>query len=89
MSTSSSRSASSSRSPSHAAVVKSERPCKITAKADELDAYMEKLYDDDVESKLDGAKMILQLAEFAGNIEALVQNESLMVRAAACRVSWG
>ncbi|KAG6611436.1 Kinesin-associated protein [Phytophthora cinnamomi] len=70
--------ASSSRGPSHAAVVKSERPRKITAKADELDAYMEKLYDDDVESKLDGAKMILQLAEFAGNIEALVQNESLM-----------
>ncbi|KAE9359169.1 Kinesin-associated protein 3 [Phytophthora fragariae] len=69
---------SSSRGPSHAAVGKSERPRKITAKADELDAYMEKLYDDDVESKLDGAKMILQLAEFAGNIEALVQNESLM-----------
>ncbi|POM70749.1 Kinesin-associated protein [Phytophthora palmivora] len=68
---------SSSRGPSHAAVVK-EKPRKITAKADELDIYMEKLYDDDVESKLDGAKMILQLAEFAGNIEALVQNESLM-----------
>ncbi|RLN50796.1 hypothetical protein BBJ28_00013869 [Nothophytophthora sp. Chile5] len=51
---------------------------KVSAKADELDAYMEKLYDDDVESKLEGAKMILQLAEFAGNIEALVQNEALM-----------
>ncbi|KAH7476436.1 Kinesin-associated protein 3 [Phytophthora ramorum] len=72
-------SSSRSRGPTHAAVTaKSERPRKITAKADELDAYMEKLYDDDVESKLDGAKMILQLAEFAGNIEALVQNESLM-----------
>ncbi|GMF15723.1 unnamed protein product [Phytophthora lilii] len=71
----------SSRGPSHAAVAKSERPRKITAKADELDAYMEKLYDDDVESKLEGAKMILQLAEFAGNIEGLVQNEALMVRA--------
>ncbi|GMF42958.1 unnamed protein product [Phytophthora fragariaefolia] len=77
---------SSSRGPSHAVVAKSERPRKITAKADELDAYMEKLYDDDVESKLDGAKMILQLAEFAGNIEALVQNESLMV-CAACNVT--
>jgi hypothetical protein len=72
---------SSSRGPSHASVGKSERPRKITAKADELDSYMEKLYDDDVESKLEGAKMILQLAEFAGNIEALVQNEALMVRA--------
>ncbi|OWZ19116.1 Kinesin [Phytophthora megakarya] len=67
----------SSRGPSQTAVAK-DKPRKITAKADELDAYMEKLYDDDVESKLDGAKMILQLAEFAGNIEALVQNESLM-----------
>lgn len=52
---------------------------KISAKADELDAYMEKLYDEDTESKLEGAKMILQLAEFAGNIEALIQNEALMV----------
>lgn len=41
---------------------------------------MEKLYDEDTESKLEGAKMILQLAEFAGNIEALIQNEALMVR---------
>ncbi|KUF92298.1 polyamine oxidase 4 [Phytophthora nicotianae] len=67
---------SSSHSSSHG--TRSEKPRKITAKADELDAYMEKLYDDDVESKLEGAKMILQLAEYAGNIEALVQNESLM-----------
>lgn len=52
---------------------------KVTARADELDAYMEKLYDEDIESKVDGAKMILQLAEFAGNIEALIQNEALMV----------
>ncbi|KAI9979864.1 hypothetical protein PInf_027588 [Phytophthora infestans] len=67
---------SSSRGPSRGN--KSEKPRKITAKADELDAYMEKLYDDDVESKLQGAKMILELAEYAGNIEVLVQNESLM-----------
>ncbi|KAG7401244.1 Kinesin-associated protein 3 [Phytophthora boehmeriae] len=71
-------SSSSSRGPSYASTSKTERPRKVTAKADELDTYMEKLYDDDVESKVDGAKMILQLAEFAGNIEALVQNEALM-----------
>ncbi|RLN64169.1 hypothetical protein BBJ29_000317 [Phytophthora kernoviae] len=71
-------SSSSSRGPSYVSASKMEKPRKITAKADELDTYMEKLYDDDVESKLDGAKMILQLAEFAGNIEALVQNEALM-----------
>ncbi|KAL7684869.1 putative kinesin-associated protein [Plasmopara halstedii] len=67
---------SSSRGSSH--VVKSEVPRKSMAKLGELDVYMEKLYDDDVESKLEGAKMILQLAEFAGFIESLVQDESLM-----------
>lgn len=41
---------------------------------------MERLYDEDVESKLEGANMILQLAEYAGNIEALVQNKAIMVR---------
>ncbi|KAJ0402145.1 hypothetical protein P43SY_000460 [Pythium insidiosum] len=51
---------------------------KVQAQLDELDTYMEKLYDEDIESKLDGARMILQLAEYAGNIETLVQNESLM-----------
>lgn len=56
-----------------------EKPRKVTARADELDSYMEKLYDEDIESKLGGAKMILQLAEYAGNIEALIQNEALMV----------
>uniref|UniRef100_K3X421 Kinesin-associated protein 3 n=1 Tax=Globisporangium ultimum (strain ATCC 200006 / CBS 805.95 / DAOM BR144) TaxID=431595 RepID=K3X421_GLOUD len=55
-----------------------EKPRKVTARADELDSYMEKLYDEDIESKIDGAKMILQLAEYAGNIEALIQNEALM-----------
>lgn len=58
---------------------RNDKARKISAKADELDAYMEKLYDEDTESKLEGAKMILQLAEFAGNIEALIQNEALMV----------
>lgn len=59
---------------------RTDKPRKVTARADELDAYMEKLYDEDIESKIDGAKMILQLAEYAGNIEALIQNEALMVR---------
>lgn len=65
-----------SRGPSYA--IKSEKPRKVTVNPDDLDVYMDKLYDDDVESKLEGAKMILQLAEFAGNIEGLVQDESLM-----------
>lgn len=62
---------------------RADKPRKVTARADELDAYMEKLYDEDIESKIDGAKMILQIAEFAGNIEALIQNEALMVRCVA------
>ncbi|DAZ95166.1 TPA: hypothetical protein N0F65_012420 [Lagenidium giganteum] len=57
---------------------KVEKQRKVTARLDDLDTYMEKLYDEDVESKLAGAKMILQLAEYAGNIETLIQNESLM-----------
>jgi hypothetical protein len=73
---SSTRSASSSSSSSS----RGDKARKVTARADELDSYMERLYDEDVESKLEGASMILQLAEFAGNIEALVQNEALMVR---------
>ncbi|GLE06341.1 hypothetical protein PINS_up015588 [Pythium insidiosum] len=59
---------------------------KVQAQLDELDSYMEKLYDEDIESKLEGARMILQLAEYAGNIESLVQNESLMVRQGALSV---
>lgn len=66
------------------ATSRAAKPRKVTARAEDLDAYMERLYDEDVESKLEGAKMILQLAEFAGNIESLVQNEALMARLAWC-----
>lgn len=68
----------STRSANSSASSRTDKSRKMTARADELDAYMERLYDEDVESKLEGANMILQLAEYAGNIEALVQNESLM-----------
>lgn len=74
---------SSSASTSSKGDARADKPRKVTARADELDAYMEKLYDEDIESKIDGAKMILQIAEFAGNIEALIQNEALMVRCVA------
>ncbi|KAF0697989.1 Aste57867_11371 [Aphanomyces stellatus] len=45
---------------------------------DELDTYMEKLYEEDMESKLDGITQILNLSEYGANIEVLVQNEALM-----------
>jgi hypothetical protein len=83
MSSSSSRGSRSSTSASFSSTgdaKSSSKPRKIAARADDLDAYTEKLYDEDVESKLEGAKMILQLAEFAGHTEMLIQNESLMVR---------
>ena len=67
------------KSSSSAADGKTSQPRKATARADDLDVYMEKLYEEDIESKIEGARMILQLAEYAANIEALVQNESLMV----------
>ncbi|RLO04973.1 hypothetical protein DYB28_008790, partial [Aphanomyces astaci] len=46
---------------------------------DDLDTYMEKLYEEDMESKLDGITQILNLSEYGANIEMLVQNEALMV----------
>ncbi|KAF0737480.1 hypothetical protein Ae201684_006640 [Aphanomyces euteiches] len=45
---------------------------------DDLDTYMEKLYEEELESKLDGITQILNLSEYAANIEMLVQNEALM-----------
>ncbi|ETW00855.1 hypothetical protein H310_07381 [Aphanomyces invadans] len=45
---------------------------------DDLDLYMEKLYEEDMESKLDGITQILNLSEYGANIEMLVQNEALM-----------
>jgi hypothetical protein len=49
-----------------------------TATLDKIDDYMEKLYDDDMKEKVKGTAMILELAKHAGNLEALIQNESLM-----------
>jgi hypothetical protein len=58
---------------------KSSKKALERAEMDDLDVYMEKLYEEDVDIKLEGARKILLLAEYAGNIESLVQNESLMV----------
>jgi len=52
---------------------------RLMANIDDLETYMEKLYDEDMESKLDGLTQILYLSEYAANIEALIQNEALMV----------
>ncbi|RHX98764.1 hypothetical protein DYB25_011399, partial [Aphanomyces astaci] len=35
---------------------------------DDLDTYMEKLYEEDMESKLDGITQILNLSEYGANI---------------------
>ncbi|RHY22931.1 hypothetical protein DYB25_012899, partial [Aphanomyces astaci] len=45
---------------------------------DDLDTYMEKLYEEDMESKLDGITQILNLSEYGANIEMLVQNEAVL-----------
>lgn len=52
---------------------------KSNAVLHDLDMYMERLYDDDVESKQDGAIRILHLAMHAMHTEQLVENEALMV----------
>nr|CCA26595.1 kinesinassociated protein putative [Albugo laibachii Nc14] len=51
---------------------------RSNAVLEDLDLYMERLYDDDVESKQDGASRILKLAMYAMNTEQLVENEALM-----------
>ncbi|OQR96911.1 kinesin-associated protein [Thraustotheca clavata] len=45
---------------------------------DDLDTYMELLYEEEMESKLHGVTQILNLAEFGGNLEILIQNEALL-----------
>ena len=54
-----------------------DKPLSL-ASLDKMDEYMEKLYDDNMEEKIKGTSMILELAKDAGNLETLVQNESLM-----------
>jgi hypothetical protein len=49
-----------------------------TATLENIDEYMEKLYDEDMKEKVNGTAMILELAKNAGNLEILIQNESLM-----------
>ena len=49
-----------------------------SASMDDLDDYLEKLYENEMAEKVKGTAMLLQLARHAGNLEALVQNESLM-----------
>lgn len=46
---------------------------------DELDDYIENLYSDDIESKVDGSIRIHQLSQTALNLESLSQNEALMM----------
>ena len=48
------------------------------ANIENVDEYMELLYDDDMKIKVKGTAMIMDLARDAGNLEALIQNESLM-----------
>lgn len=48
------------------------------ADIDDLNEYLEKLYDDDMATKVQGTSMILQLARNAGNLEDLSENEALI-----------
>ncbi|EQC25403.1 hypothetical protein SDRG_16730 [Saprolegnia diclina VS20] len=57
---------------------KDDRNARLRSHLDDLDTYMEKLYEEDMESKLDGVTQILNLSEFGANIEVLIQNEALM-----------
>jgi hypothetical protein len=49
-----------------------------TANINELDDYMEMLYEEDIEAKKRGSALILQLARNPDNLEELFQNESIL-----------
>lgn len=48
------------------------------ANMDDLDEYVEKLYDEDTDARIRGTRMILHLASEAGNLEDLLENDALM-----------
>lgn len=45
---------------------------------DLLEEYLEKLYDDEIEQKIQATRAVSLLAEQVENIEILLQNESLI-----------
>ena len=49
------------------------------ASMDELEEYMNHLYEDDMNEYIIGTSAILDLARFPVNQEELIQNESLML----------
>lgn len=49
-----------------------------TANINDLDDYAEMLYEDDMQSKIRGSALILQLARKPDNLEELFQNESIL-----------
>ncbi|OQR91603.1 kinesin-associated protein [Achlya hypogyna] len=68
---------SSSRKPT-AAVESRKESSRQASNLDDLDTYMELLYEESIESKLHGVTQILNLSEYGANIEVLIQNEALM-----------
>lgn len=51
---------------------------KKEAVMEEIDSYMEQLYEDTLDQKISATGSILELTRFAGNLEALIGNEALM-----------
>ena len=49
-----------------------------TANINDLDDYAEMLYEDEMQSKIRGSALILQLARKPDNLEELFQNESIL-----------
>jgi hypothetical protein len=49
-----------------------------TANINDLDEYVEMLYDEDVKAKIRGSALILQLARNPDNLEELFQNETIL-----------
>ena len=57
------------------------RKARMTPKAsmDDLEEYMNHMYEDDMNEYIIGTSAILDLARFPANQEEMIQNESLML----------
>ena len=54
------------------------------ASMDDIDDYLEKLYDEAMDDKLQGAKMILALCADVANLEVIIQNGAVRCGAVRC-----
>jgi len=56
----------------------SRQAAETSAVIEDVDVYLEKLYDDAIDQRTEGARWVLALAREPRNLESLVENETLL-----------